>query len=307
MFTFFMLGCCAAATAQTKTEVLLVGTAHEFRDEYRSRQDFRGIINAVAGFNPQSICIESIPTWDTASLKAVRSVQMQRAERLRRRKDASLESDIAKRFYAQHDFWNAYYHWFMMGRSLENDAAKFNEFKSDTLAYQSYLRQQRTEFGNVIFPLADSLKISQFENIDDRADDARFQALSKYAMKRLILNLKLFKALRVYRRMKRDSEKAEEQGRLFEKVNEHEFQQRLVKVIDEFPTKWIKTRKAQELADTWTTRNKRMADRIVESIRRTHATRAAVFFGAAHIEYIRRELVKDPSLKVTLFSDIYSK
>lgn len=326
---FLGLAISARMNAQPKAKILLVGTAHEFRSEFRSRQNFDSLVRKLAHFDPDLICIESIPVWDTASLRQVRARQLDQAEKLRTLthwknadsvikasserlkqfpQDLRLRENLANAFFITHDFWNAYYHWYvLMEYRLKADKKALTSLVgsfSDTLIRRAYLRQQTSEFGNVIFPLAGALGIVHLENIDDRADDQRFQTLGKHAAKRLILNFRIFKALRIYKKMKRETEDAEEEGRLLDAINDAKFQAGLVKVIDDFPERWVKSRKAKTLWDIWNTRNSRMADRIAEATRNSKSRRVIVFFGAAHIEFIRRTLAQSPDIEVILYNDL---
>jgi len=315
--------------AQSKVKILLVGTVHEFQDSLFQKQSIDKHLDRLRKFAPGLICVESIPTWDTLSLKAVRASSLTYAQRLRSERnlnnqnlDAYLRSGLmevnsepenliyrsrlANYLYANHDFWNAYYHWFLLQeRLLSNPNLRTKElsetFVLDSIHTRVFTNQLPTEFGRIIFPLANQLSINYLENIDDRSDDAEFSRLSKKMPGRLLLNLKLFKALRFYNGLKKESMEAERKGMLIEKVNSESFQSRLVNAIDELPTRWVKGQAARRLQELWYLRNRRMADRIVAVTQKHKADCVVVFVGAAHLEFIARELRKNPGFEVQLY------
>jgi hypothetical protein len=329
--------CClffSAAFAQEqnkKTKIMIVGTVHEFRDSLIKHQQFGNLINRLRSFQPDMICIESIPTWDTLSLNMVRKTSLQGAARVRKEKELdfsklplaieqlhdsleisdenlSLRSRLANAFYAHHDFYNAYYHWFILQEKLLMNSTKasstlVNSFAYDSIHSRVHAAQRKKEFGNIIFPLAHAELILRLENIDERADDSEFQKLGKHIAKRLILNFKIFKALKTYKGLVKDTKEAEEKGRLIEFVNSKDFQMKMTDNIDGLTKKWVKSKKARQAQLLWYQRNERMARRILDAIKIKNPKNVIVFFGAAHIDFVKRELLKEPNLEVVTLSD----
>lgn len=315
-----------------KIQILIVGTVHEYRDSLRNKQGFPQLISELQQFNPDMICIESIPIWDTTSLRKVRSTSIQSASKLRYEKhlstidydsnidllrsllkkdpyDLLTRSQLANLLYANHDFYNAYYHWFMLQEQLlSSPSAATDEviqsFALDSIHVRAHENQLKSEFGNIIFPLAYGLSIVELENIDDRADDDEFQKLGKHVAKRLLLNLKLFKALKLYKGLARETITAEEEGKLIEKVNSIEFQNKMMSNIDSLSIKWVKSKKSKKALSLWYTRNHRMAERIEKAIQANNAKRVIVFFGAAHIGFVARELKKNPAFNVITYGSM---
>ncbi len=317
---------------QDRNQILLIGTAHEFNPALRGKQDFESIINKVVKFEPTHIFIESIPTWDTVSLQKVRQTQLRKARKLRLdmglksvqqdsvirslfikldhdRNDLLTRSTLGNYLYASHDFWNAYFHWYFLSRQIQSDSclatpALRSTFAKDSLRERSYVREEKSEFGNLIFPLAEKLSINYLYGIDDRADDDQFQKLGKHALKRLLFNGRIFKARRTYLDLKRKTEMAEQNGQLIEEINSMAFQNEITTLIQAFPDEWVKSKKARQLQLTWYQRNERMAQRISSTVKSTGATKTVVFFGAAHVGFIRQALEKDPDFEVILFSQL---
>ena len=75
--------CLISMVAKAQTEILLVGTYHEFKSELKGRQNFDTVIETIKGFSPDLICIEAIPSWDSASLHQVRKSSLETARQLR--------------------------------------------------------------------------------------------------------------------------------------------------------------------------------------------------------------------------------
>ena len=173
----------------------------------------------------------------------------------------------------------------------------------DSMHSKVYINHQKSEFGNIVFPFADKESILSLENIDDRTDDAEFLKLGKHIFKRLVLNLKIFKALKIYKGLIEEYYNAEREGKLIQKINSQEYLEIMTKNVDQFNKRWLKSKKASKALSLWGTRNKRMAERIVRSIESKSPQRVIVFFGAAHIEFVARELRKVTQLEVMLYSD----
>lgn len=329
----FWLWSISLANGQVKkVTILLVGTAHHFQDSLKHRQKFPELVQKLLEFKPELVCQEAIPVWDNLSLEQVRQQNLKMAAALRAEKNIDLQkaqdetthllallarypddlvarSRLANMFYSQHDFANAHYHWHILQKAILQDSTRISpalkqSFSSNYLHVRSYEAKRDTEEGNIIFPFAAQASFNQLQNIDDRADDAQFKKLGKHTVKRLILNLKVFKAARTYKNLLKETSQAEQEGQLMQKINSMEFQQVLVQNIDNLPTKWVRSKKAKQLQEVWYKRNERMAERIAMTLRANPAAqRAVVFFGAAHVDFVARYLAQNPAFEIITLPD----
>lgn len=320
---------CVGLTAQEPT-ILLLGTTHQFNDTI---DVFGGIRNQIKDFAPDVICIENIPTWDTLSLQNIWSDILPVAARLRKEqeletvdlsslqdhlldailtkpKDPALRAQLANTYYAQHNFYNAYYHWFELARLLDNvdevDQALIPHLALDSIYLRVAKRHTKTEFGHIVFPVAADLGIHHLESIDERGEDPAFQKHTKKLFKRLIFNLKIFKAMKIYKK---------EQKKLIDApgdevmayLNSEAFRTFLDGVIEELPTRWSRSKKTKELIRLWEERNERMADRIENVIKAKRPERVLVVFGAAHVPAVKTYLEKADRYQVVTFDQWASK
>jgi hypothetical protein len=312
-------------------EIVLVGTTHQFKTKWLQNQNFEFLIQKWKDYKPDIICIESIPVWDTVSLMQVRKSSLESAAQLKMEKNIVADnidslityykklvqnkpdqltnrSILANLLYARYDFWNAYYHWFTLEQKLQQkigyDSSLIQTFALDSIHKRIYARHLSSEFGNMIFPLAQKLNHPYLYNIDDRADDKLFQSLTLPIAKRLLLNLKLFKALRIYRQLRKQTEAAEQEGRIMQHINSPEFYQKISKLLDELPVRLVRSKKAAQYKNLWDNRNRRMAERIIGESQKAQAKKVIAFFGAAHLEFIKRELEKTPAIKVTMLHEM---
>lgn len=309
-----------AGLSQPRCRVLLVGTIHQFQDTLLHRQNMAAHVNRLSGWQPQQILIEAIPPSDSAGQQLIYKKALRMASRLFktpgvqsidslcRRLSRTTNSDemlrlhlvLGNEYYQCHDFWNAYYHWFI---AAKGDTATMG-MKLDLLQQASARYQRLTEFGNLVFPVAQQISVCRLINFDERSDDAEFQRLGKHLVKRLVLNLKVFKALKTFRHLQKQLQAAERYGKLLEEINSARFQQQLVTVIDQVDETWVRSRKATRARLLWLERNRRMAERIRKAAQEHPSERLIVFVGAAHLEFIRRELLKDPNMEITLYRDL---
>lgn len=330
---FFIFLTSSICGQDNKTQILIVGTIHEFQDSLKSKQKFPELINKLRTFKPDMICIESIPTWDTVSLFQVRKSTMESAQKLRITKQIQTHNildeilrlreilktdsenlmarfELANSLFANHDFYNAYYHWFILQQQLESDSSLINNelkesFALDSILLKTFKSHQKTEFGNIIFPLAHEESILHLENIDDRSNDSEFKELGKSIPKRLVLNLKVFKAVKIYKQLQREALEAEEQGELVDLLNSQVYQNKIVIPIDNLDKDWIKSKKTRCIKQLWYTRNERMAARITRAIAVKKPRQVIVFFGAAHIGFVARELRKNTQFSVSTYSESF--
>ncbi|MBX2875154.1 MAG: TraB/GumN family protein [Saprospiraceae bacterium] len=312
-------------TAQEPT-ILLLGTTHQFTDTVDVFADIR---NQIKDFAPDMICIENIPTWDTLSLRNIWSDIFPVATRLRQEQkletvdlpslqgqlleslqsspdNPRLHAQLANVYYAQHNFYNAYYHWVELARLLEKsdevDQALIPHLALDSIYLRVAKRQSRTEYGHIVFPVAAELGIHHLESIDERGEDPAFQKHSKKLFKRLIFNLKIFKAMKIYKK---------EQKKLIDApgdevmayLNSEAFRSFLEGVIEELPTRWSRSKKTKELIRLWEERNERMADRIEDLIEVKRPERVLVVFGAAHVPSVKPFLEQTDRYQVLTYDE----
>jgi hypothetical protein len=316
---------------QQEIEILLVGTQHVFADSLKERQNFDQIRSGLAGYRPDIICIESIPVTDAASLKEVRSDQMAVAERLRIEKEIGtydlderigrllsalksrpqnlrLRSELANHFYAKHNFWNAYYHYFVLNNILSGigDITGLERvrasFALDSIHSRVAKRQAKGEYGNIIFPVAKELGILTFHNIDYRADEVEFLKRAKKAAIGTLFNLKIFKLKKLTKKMQQDMLLAEREGRLMEWINAEEQQALYLDLIDNSP-RFLKSKNLRKAVDLWEFRNKVMAERIIAAAQDSGAKRVMAAFGAFHLPFIKRYLEEHSQVRVLMYND----
>jgi pheromone shutdown protein TraB len=319
---------------QQEVEILLVGTQHVFADSLKERQDFAQISKKLAAYQPEIICIESVPVKDAASLKEVRSGQLQVAERLRAEKkidtyglderiarlmsdlkarpdDLKVRSELANRLYANHDFWNAYYHYFILDQrlsKLEDTTALADlrvSFALDSMHSRIAKRQTKSEYGNIVFPIADELGLLAFHNIDYRADEREFLKRIKKAAIGTLFNLKIFKLKKLTKQMQRDMLLAEQEGRLMEWINSEEQQALYLDLIDN-SSRFLKSKNLRQAVALWEFRNKVMADRIIAALRESGSRRVMAVFGAFHLPFVKRYLEQHAQVKVLMYNDYMS-
>jgi len=313
---------------ETPINILLIGTVHSF--DKVNPMSFDSVMQKLRDFQPNIICIENIPPNDKLSLEAVRTSLMQHADSVRIKKqlvDVDLEdlikkkqdqlkanpndllarSNLANALYVKYDFWNAYYHWHVLyERAIDQD----QELSADLIAsllnenwHESiYKRHQSTEFGHLVYPIAKELQFLHLYNIDERSEDAVFQQHSKKLALRLLFNFKIFKLLKYYKAQKKLLEELPSEE-VFYHVNSPVFQQELNQLIAEADTKWSRSKKTTELVQIWERRNEEMAKRILERSKVSNAQNILVFFGAAHVNSVKKYLVKE-SINVLTFNDL---
>lgn len=328
----FILCTCLALSGMAKAqevEILLLGTQHEFQDSLLDRQNFETIRMELAQFNPNIICIESIPLKDTASLNEVRSKQIEVASRLKQEKqlatnealveqlliklnqnpdDLLVRSELANQLYANHDFWNAYYHYFILGRNLPNAtptdfSGLRKSFALDSMHTRIHQREKFTEYGNVVFPLADFLNQPYLVNIDYRADEAEFLKRVKRAFIGTIFNLKIFKLKKRFKQQEKAMLEAERNGELIEFINAPEQRAFYLDMIDN-SHRFLKSKNMRRVVALWELRNEIMAQRILDAAFEQKANRVLVTVGAFHIPFIQRYLEANERIKVITYDQL---
>ncbi len=330
--TFILLLISAIAYGQQEIEILLVGTQHVFTDSLKERQNFDQIRSQLVAYRPDIICIESVPVTDAASLKEVRSGQMEVAEKLRIEKgidtydlderiaelqlalrsrpgDLKVRSELANHLYANHDFWNAYYHYFLLNKELSASHSTADieglrsSFALDSIHSRIAKREAKGEYGNIVYPVAQELGILQFENIDYRADEEEFLKRTKKAAIGTLFNLKIFKLKKLTKKMQQDMLKAEQEGTLMEWINSEEQQALYLDLIDN-SSRFLKSKNLRKAVMLWEFRNKVMAERILASAQESGAGRVMAVFGAFHLPFVKRYLEQHAEVKVVTYNEL---
>ncbi len=269
--------------AQQKLDITIMGTAHYFKDEYQSLQSIDQAIEFIVDLKPDIICIESVPTFDSLSLKEVWQTEMNKADQL---KDTLAllnhyqeQVRVGADHYSTYDFWNAYYQWYLVER------------RGDTLGYFSAFQKRHTnsEYGLIVFPAAKKLGIEKLQGMDYREGEDEFLAHNSKVFKKLLFSFK-WKPLRVYLKTQKKYRKAEKEGRLIEFINGQEFQTAFSKLIDDIPKRLPKSEEARLVKAYWLNRNEIMAERIVRTAQQQRAGRVLVTVGSAHVTHIKRFL-----------------
>ncbi|MCE7993964.1 MAG: hypothetical protein HEP71_18390 [Roseivirga sp.] len=317
---------------EQEVEILLVGTQHVFTDSLKERQNFEQIKSRLVGYRPDIICIESVPVTDAASLREVRSRQMEVADRIRTEKgidtynldkhigrlmsdlksrpnDLKLRSELANHLYANHDFWNAYYHYFVLDKGLNKLESKagiesvISTFALDSIHSRIAKREAKGEYGNIVYPVADELGILSFHNIDYRADEVEFLKRTKKAAIGTLFNLKIFKLKKLTKKMQQDMLLAEQEGRLMDWINSEEQQELYLDLIDN-SSRFLKSKNLRKAVELWEFRNKVMAERILAAARESEADRVMAVFGAFHLPFIKRYLAQHAEVKVVMYHEL---
>ena len=284
-----------------KISVTIIGTAHSFKTEYQPLQSFDEVQTFIKELNPDIICIEAIPTYDTASLKEIWPNTMRKADELR---DSLRSDEFAKTYrsnnqlikgaeaFASYDLWNAYYHWFQI-----LDAG-------DSLGYFSRYHKDlsKSEYGLMVFPAAKEIGVDHLYGIDYRDDEDEFLAANGKVMKKLFFSLK-WKPIRVYLKTQKKYKKAEKAGQLIEFINGDEFQDAFSNLIDDLPNRLPKSEEARFIKEYWLKRNEIMASRIIETAHANDANNVLLTVGSAHVTHIKRFL-EEAGHTVTTYGQI---
>lgn len=295
IITLFMLSISLLGAGQRKLDITIIGTAHHFSDEYKSLQDFESPQKFILDLDPDIICIESIPTYDTLSFTEIWPNTAKRAERLRdslKYHETSSQEHLfwktygnkdqlisGAKYYAAYDLWNAYYQWFQATEA------------GDSLYYFAKFQRSlsNSEYGLIVFPAAQKLGVSKFYSIDYRDGERVFMANSSKVFKKLFFGLK-WKPLKVYLKTQKRYRKAEKEGKLMEFINGSEFQNSFSQLIDELPKRLRKSEEAKQVKEYWLMRNEIMADRLIQRAEEQQATKVLLTVGSAHITHMKRFL-----------------
>ncbi|WP_421764273.1 DUF5694 domain-containing protein [Ekhidna sp.] len=287
-----LIGISVLASGQDQLNVTIIGTAHYFNPDYQTIQNFGAVQDFILELNPDIFCIESIPVNDTLSLQEIWPNTMKRADKLKDSLRAYSIADVGATYYANYDFWNAYYQWHL--KILSGDSSQgFSKYHKD---------QSNSEFGLMIFPAAQKLGIPYLYGIDYRDGEGEFMSANNKVLKRLFFSLK-WKPLRIYLKTQKRYKKAEKTGQLIEFINSPEFQDAFSSLIDNLPQRLPKSEEAKFIKAYWLNRNKVMAERIVETAQVNGARKVLLTVGSAHVTHIQRFL-EEMGHSVTTYGQI---
>lgn len=320
------------AAQQRKFEILLIGTQH--KASAKVQQDTASILTAVRLFNPDAVCVEVIPTWDTLSLRNYRQKYLLQADSIKKVNgwdDLFLQSRIASispqlnwdnnqaplydslGFYymlAGDVYGNSNYNWFIAKRLSRNSVLQFANTKLFQVS-QNFLTG--SEFYDFTFPYAMANKMKYLHPVDDQTDAQAFKTYQKKTVSNLLLsifkfNFKAFKVLRLIKQSKKQLTEAEQKGEIYEFVNTTNFQLQLAELFDNIYPVWNKSKWAKLLQQTWSKRNERIAANIVKVYKDNPALKKlVVFIGAAHLPSLKKYLLQEGNISIKVFSDYQNK
>ncbi|MEM1408178.1 MAG: DUF5694 domain-containing protein [Bacteroidota bacterium] len=272
-------------------EVTIIGTAHHFKDEYRQFQNLFEVQDFIVNLQPDIICIESIPTYDTLSFREIWPKTMARADQLR---DTLKNAEFLRvngsnpgllkgaEYYASYDLWNAYYYWDNVVE-VGDTLGYFSQYHSTSL--------KNSEYGLIVFPAARKLEVKKFFGIDYRVGEQKFISNNNKVIKKLLFSFK-WKPLGSYLKTQKQYKKAEKEGKLIFYINSAEFQNSFSTLIDELPKRLPKSKEARMVKEYWLERNEIMANRLIAISKEQNAQRVLLTVGSAHVTHIKRFLEK---------------
>ena len=315
---FLLFLTCHCIKAQT---VLLLGSSHQMYPGKSEEVD--ELLSLLEAFSPIEIMIESIPTYDTSSLQTVRNDRIQLAKQLSKTghffsssyvlekqlaQDTTnllLRSQLANHFYIENDFWNAYYHWYILSQQINNgkaiDSMLQESYVLNNIHARVYNREQTSEYGQIVYPLAHKLGITRLTNIDYRADEHEFLALQRRLLTNALISFRL-SLLFSYSRLQNSHKKALKAMDLIETINSESYQTRIVQSFDLLWKGDHENRNRFKLL--WFKRNEIIAKRIAQVIKPNQ--NYLVIIGAAHVPYIKeflRTLAPDTRIETVSFRE----
>ncbi len=305
-------------------QVLLVGVTHTFPD--RNAERFGAVSDAVMAFQPQHIATEFMPPSLRATAmklgkKSLRKTMKQLQEknnlatvpsseqiqtlytRLQQSPSLSKRAELAAHLYVAYDLANFYYQLYQLFEALE--PMKQNLRVQWLQTFEQYLMEDRvlialalqldgSEFGNLIFPIADTLQIEKLHGVDDQRWFRKYQKAKQKSEKRLrrALNLNA-RELRASLWGTYDSLDyfATQQSRALQFLNTAYHDTLVVQAFSSMRS--LETSRAtQKYWEYWQWRNQAIAQNIATLCSRYPTERIVVFLGANHIPFVAEWLHK---------------
>lgn len=297
--------------ANRKT-VLLLGTAHSFKDN--PNQDFEMVKSQLLAFKPELICVEGIDADDSVSLYNFRKENVQLASQQLAKSGLSrvavfdsidryrtlIKSDteniayhirLAQFFFLSYDFnANSDYHWWIANVLTEN---KLGKATSDSIFKTYKSARQFNEYFNLVFPLAFAAGIETLYPIDDQTDHPADIQAQKKLTKRILFSFKGIKAYFYFRKIRKQYNEYQREGKLFSLLNDSTYQNKISDLITNSYPKWSKSHWAKEVSDLWKQRNQNITRNILNAVsKEPTANRIIVTIGAAHVPILKSYLIE---------------
>ena len=287
--------------AQDK-ELLIIGTMHEVPSIVS--RSYRPLLKYARKYKPEAIFTEDIRPNDTLSLKnftprflsiadslsRVESIDEERFLKLKEKHLSELEADdyafLARTYLMKRDRANYSY---------------YNFLKTYGLAGSK--KALRNENGDLIFPLAIAMSITELIPVDDHQQEREYQRAWNKSMKTIsetgddVVLTKLFK---------RDRHKRlwpSLWGKLGKYTNKPETLQRYY-MVNSCRYATHQNESTEAVRQLWDGRNHRIAENLAEQIKANPYHRNILIIGAGHVISVK-EMLKQvyPELKVKLMSD----
>ncbi len=318
VFNFFLL--LMGAELEAQDEILLVGVSHAYSD--RNPQRFQAVFQEVFAFQPQQIATEFIsPNDKNLALHLGGKKLRKRAEEISQKSGCSEKKRAEKieeyldkpnrslheqiklcgLLYAQYDLANFYFQFYQLFKRLSTEKA--NQQMQWLTATEKYLFTKEenltianqllgSEFGNLIFPLANALGVAYLHGVDNQDYYKEYQKAEAKSNKKLQRKLNLKgRELRHYFWGKYDSldYAATKENREFAFLNSAEHDA-LVRAAFQKIGEADKTKTGKTIKALWDYRNQKIAENIIQFSLRYPQQRMVIFLGANHIPFVTAQL-----------------
>lgn len=310
-----MIVVCFCVNAQgSKTKILLVGSIHHIPDSLDA--NWKKLRSALYQFRPQIICVEyRIPT-DTVSLQNASGLKIfQRLDSISNSWKAKVEELAGEArdfnlfikqfsdYYTHADFGNANYQAYRLNKYFWHLLAKFpnNGIIKQITTIKNNLRQN--EYWNVIFPVADSLKIPYLFPTDNWVYNLLFSSAYQSWSKELgdthYMN-KWKQSYEVFNQIENNHLQSKD---AIEFVNSAAWQKNADYIQTGLLTE-AKNENYQEWVGLWHQRNHAIAKNIESVVAEFKPSKMLVVFGYMHIPVIKRELKKGRQSRISVYGEI---
>jgi hypothetical protein len=283
-----------------KKEILLVGSIHHIDSAFAG--NWHKLKTTLLNYKPDMICVEYRLPTDTLSLQnsmgknifyRLDSIGRSWITEENKLSEESLpfRAEIKKfsQYYVTADFANANFHAFKLNRYFERELDKnsSNGIVKQVRRIKNSL--MRNEYWNVVFPVADSLKISYLYPVDDWTYNLDFSLAYQSWSAELKGTDHLKKWTDFFAEFGKTENARIQSLDALEFVNAAEWQ----KNTDYGQSKILLdagNKSYQEWVDLWHKRNNKIASNILEVTNKHQSTRTAVVFGYMHIPVIKAGL-----------------
>lgn len=325
LFLFFLISSC---TREKKPEILLVGVFHEIPDSLSC--NWKAPLSKLIQYQPDQVCVEYVAPWDTASLpfflgddyrekwdsvmiawegKLIqpRDSVNKYSRLLKEKYDDSIRYHLWKYYHLHADIGNRDYQTYLLHQRIKGSGQLPDT--SSALGKNFWKNYQRTlthrgngEYFNLVFPLAQAMKIDYIYPTDDKTTYTRqSEAWGKFyeQMTGTSTMNKIDSSWKAYT----DNEKKQllacnglidVNTRVF--VQHTDFLQ--AHIADESKNEYF-----IQYRDIWYQRNQSIANRIIAAVNESKAERMAVFYGNIHVFPIKKFL-EEKGFTVKLLDDL---